>query len=80
MHVEITFPQGVQGCTCGPYWSVVPPPPCPHHSFHVGNARIAGLPCKPIEMNAKDLAALYRRLADALDPPTTLNSNDTTTP
>lgn len=20
------------GCTCGPFWSVVPPPPCPFHS------------------------------------------------
>lgn len=20
-------------CTCGPYWSVVPPPPCPLHCF-----------------------------------------------
>jgi len=27
------FPVGdLPACTCGPYWSVVPPPPCPHHS------------------------------------------------
>lgn len=22
----------VPGCTCGPYWSIAPPPPCPHHT------------------------------------------------
>lgn len=58
--VSINFPSPVTGCTCGPYWSVVPPPPCPHHTFKIQ----PHAPATP-----KELAALYRRLADALDPP-----------
>jgi len=49
-------------CTCGPYWSVVPPPPCPVH-------RVPSL-SQPTPISPKDLAAMYRRMADALDPPT----------
>jgi hypothetical protein len=60
--VNIYWPDPSTGCTCGPYWSVVPPPPCPHHAFKV-------YPPAPGEMTPKELAALYRRMADALDPP-----------
>ena len=21
-------------CTCGPYWSITPPPPCPLHTYN----------------------------------------------
>lgn len=58
--VSLNFPSVATGCTCGPYWSVVPPPPCPHHTFRVTH---------PSPASPKELAALYRRLADALDPP-----------
>jgi len=46
-------------CTCGPYWSVVPPPPCPAHSvatpvytaLNGGNVRI---------ISDEDVAAFLR--------------------
>lgn len=78
MHVE--FPNDLPGCNCGPYWSVVPPPPCPYHSFQMGPVPGAAplVPYNP-NMSPKDLAALYRRLADALDPPVVLTTNTTTT-
>lgn len=68
MHVE--FPNKPPGCICGPNWSVVPPPPCPYHSFQVGTVP-ADNPMVPFSphMTPKELAGLYRRLADALDPP-----------
>jgi hypothetical protein len=28
------YPNINNGCTCGPYWSVIPPGPCPVHSHH----------------------------------------------
>ena len=82
MHVDM-FPNP-SGCTCGPFWSVLPPPPCPYHTGErnyteapVGTAH--PVPYSP-HMSPKELADLYRRLADALDPPVATTSNDTTTP
>lgn len=61
------------GCTCGPWWSVTPPLLCPVH--------VAVNPRTPLFVpmttngtaptDPKELAALCRRLADALDPPAT---------
>lgn len=48
------------GCTCGPWWAVIPPSPCPHHSFKIQ-------PYTPL--SPKELAEAYRRMADAIDPP-----------
>ena len=74
IHVDLTSnntafpPPGIAGCTCGPYWSVVPPPPCPYHSRAVPAALV---PYSPY-LTPKELADLYRRLADALDPQITI--------
>lgn len=68
MTIHIDFPPALlsPGCTCGPYWSVVPPPPCPLHSGVLQGSRSPN-------MSPKDLAELYRRLADAIDPPAPTN-------
>jgi len=67
MHVQI--PYTPLGCNCGaPWWSVTPPPPCPYHSTPVEHPPMGPVPYSPI-MSPKELAAFYRRLADALDPP-----------
>lgn len=62
--VNLYFPDPSTGCTCGPYWSVVPPPPCPHHTFKIHQ------PISSSSKELKELAESYRRMADALDPPT----------
>lgn len=78
MHVE--FPNNLPGCNCGAYWSVVPPPPCPYHAFQMGPVPTAPLvPYNP-NLSPKDLAALYRRLADALDPPVTTDTTNVPNP
>ena len=77
MHVE--FPTNLPGCNCGPYWSVTPPPPCPYHSFQMGPAPAVPLVPYSPNMSPKELASLYRRLADALDPPVVVTTNTETT-
>lgn len=68
MTMHVVFPDYTPfGCTCGPYWSVTPPPPCPYHSAPVVHMATPLVPYSP-NMSPKELAALYRRLADALDP------------
>lgn len=74
MNVTIDFPDHVTGCTCGPYWSVVPPPPCPYHALRIGQG---AFPHGPVT-SPKELADAYRRLADALDPPVTVITTDNT--
>ena len=61
--VNLYFPDASTGCTCGPYWSVVPPPPCPHHTFKIHQSISSS------SKELKELAEMYRRMADALDPP-----------
>ncbi len=74
--VNIYWPDPSTGCTCGPYWSVVAPPPCPYHTFNVHPLA----PAQPsVAMTPKELAALYRRMADALDPPEPIVPWTTTT-
>lgn len=77
MHVE--FPTNLPGCNCGPYWSVTPPPPCPYHSFQMGPTPAVPLVPHSPHMTSKELASLYRRLADALDPPVVVTTNTETT-
>jgi hypothetical protein len=71
MTVHVDLSPTSLNCTCGPYWSVVPPPPCPYHSSRVEPYKEAPLVPHSPHMSPVDLAALYRRLADALDPPRT---------
>lgn len=56
-------------CICGTYWSKVPPPPCPVH-------RAPALTQPYPMMSPKELADLYRRIADTLDPPTYKDSTE----
>jgi len=83
MHVDLLAHAPI-GCTCGPYWSVVPPPPCPYHPvMHpaVGVVDLRATPMVPYSpiMTPKELATLYRRLADVLDPPVSAPSPSPTT-
>lgn len=56
-------------CYCGPWWSVVPPPPCPVHSPPCCQLRTPG--AFPIALPGFDLADYAKRLrelADSIDP------------
>lgn len=54
------------GCTCGPYWSVVPPGPCPHHSPQFRSpAYFAPLPPR---LSDEDVDRIARRVYDLMRP------------
>lgn len=58
-------------CTCGPYWSVVPPPPCPVHSYSAPCCHRPSIATYPLAIPGFDLADYakqLRELADAIDP------------
>jgi len=66
MSMIFVNPNTGERCTCGPYWSVVPPPPCPVHSYIA--PRYIPQTAAGATFDLKDTAETLRRLADMLDP------------
>lgn len=66
------------GCTCGPWWGIIPPGPCPYHT-PVMRPVYVPVPVIPLPYvvpvvepilppDRKELAKKFREMADALDP------------
>ena len=65
------------GCTCGPWWGIIPPPPCPYHTRMIQPVYVPVIPVvvpvpmpvpAPLPADMKELAQKYREMADAIDP------------
>lgn len=63
------------GCTCGPYWSVIPPGPCPHHQSGAGNMASPWIPMTttftghnvtPPSISDDDVERIARRVVELL--------------
>lgn len=56
------------GCTCGPYWSVVPPGPCPHHTWTQQplTTTIPGWSYFTPQLSDDDIERIAKRLAQLL--------------
>lgn len=81
---SLPVPTNTTGCTCGPYWSVVPPGPCPIHrldraacappifgqTFTLTTTFPPALPAR--NLTDADVEAVARRVVELLEAKTGL--------